>query len=89
EEARELGANTLYLRIEILSEEHPGTLESMSNLSDIYLKEGNWKEAETLQKKAFQITCKVFGDKHILTLTALYKLGCTYWHTNNLKRQKG
>ncbi|KAH7124548.1 hypothetical protein EDB81DRAFT_872342 [Dactylonectria macrodidyma] len=63
--AEKLGEKAVKTRVNVLGEEHPSTLTSMTNLALTYRNQGRWKEAEELQE-------------HSNTLSSINNLAITY-----------
>ncbi|EWZ78435.1 hypothetical protein FOWG_17299 [Fusarium oxysporum f. sp. lycopersici MN25] len=85
EEAEQYGIGAVKLRTEILGEEHPDTLTSMSNLASTYWNQGRWKETEKLQVDVMEIRKRVLGEEHPDTLTSMANLASTYWNQGRWK----
>jgi tetratricopeptide (TPR) repeat protein len=66
------------VRRELLGEEHPDTLTSMSNLASTYADQGRWKEAESLEVQVMEARKRVLGEEHPDTLTSMANLALTY-----------
>jgi len=64
----------LEIRREKLGEEHPHTLHSMHNLSNVYLLQAHYDEAEPLRVELLEIECRVLGEEHRDTLSSLNRL---------------
>lgn len=65
--------------LESRGEEHPDTLSALNNLGYIYSETGDYKSAISLQKRAYEIRCRVIGSEHIDTITSLSNLAITYY----------
>ncbi|KAK3307268.1 uncharacterized protein B0T15DRAFT_414325, partial [Chaetomium strumarium] len=73
------------LREELLGEEHPSTLASMSNLALTYLDQGRWREAESLGVQVVETGKRVLGEEHPSTLVSMANLASTYWNQGRWK----
>jgi tetratricopeptide (TPR) repeat protein len=78
EQALPLAEEALKIRIEILGEKHPNTLQSMNNLALIYQNIGWLSEALPLSEKNYRLTKEVLGEKHPSTLRSLNNLAGIY-----------
>lgn len=65
--------------LESRGEEHPDTLTALSNLGYIYSETRDYKSAISLQKRAYELRCKVIGPDHESTITSLSNLAITYY----------
>ena len=73
-EAKEIYRQTLILIKEVLGEEHPPTLASMSNLAIVLHQQGKYEEAEKMHRQTFPLRKKVLGEEHLDTLNSMNKL---------------
>jgi CHAT domain-containing protein/uncharacterized protein YjgD (DUF1641 family) len=78
DEALPLYEKAYRLRLQILGEKHPDTLESLNNLASIYKAVGRLDEALPLSEKAYAQSKQVLGEKHLTTLTSLNNLAVAY-----------
>ncbi|KAF2819853.1 kinesin light chain [Ophiobolus disseminans] len=97
--AEELQVQVLQTMKRVLSDEHPDTLTSMSNLASMYWNQGRWKEAEELGVQSqgrwkeaeelgvqvLQTMKRVLGDEHPSTLISMDNLASTYWNQGRWK----
>ncbi|KAF6834014.1 Kinesin light chain 5 [Colletotrichum musicola] len=65
-------------RAEILGQEHPSTLTSMTNLSSAISRQGRLKEAEELDVRVMETRNRVLGEEHPDTLTSMANLASTF-----------
>jgi tetratricopeptide (TPR) repeat protein len=77
-DAGRLASGSAGIRKELLGEEHPDTLTSMTNLASTYREQGRWKEAEELQVSVMEARKRVLGEEHPDTLTSMANLASTY-----------
>ncbi|KAK4221894.1 hypothetical protein QBC38DRAFT_520823 [Podospora fimiseda] len=66
------------LHKDVLGEENPDTLTSMSNLAVSYAKQGNLEKAEELGEEVLRIREKVLGEEHPDTLISRHNLASIY-----------
>jgi non-specific serine/threonine protein kinase/serine/threonine-protein kinase len=66
------------LRLRELGEEHPETLESMTDLAWLYRDQGRNDDAEPLQLKTLEVKKRVLGEEHPSTLRSVNALGWLY-----------
>ncbi|WYZ41486.1 hypothetical protein EsH8_V_000381 [Colletotrichum jinshuiense] len=78
-ESEDGGIQATNLRTELLGEDHPDTLSSVSNLATTYWNQGRWKEAEELDVQVIETRKRVLGEEHSDTLTSIANLAATYW----------
>jgi tetratricopeptide (TPR) repeat protein len=64
EEAEEMHQQSLELRETVLSQEHPRTLMSMSNLADVLKDQGKYEQAEEMLRQALELQETVLGQEH-------------------------
>jgi len=69
---------SVMVRIDMLGQEHPDTLRSMSILASTYHSQGRWKEAEELKMQVKETTKRVLGHEHPTTLISMNNLALTY-----------
>jgi len=70
-----LFAETAYiLRKNVLGKKHPYTLQSLNDLSVIYLKLAKLEEALALSKESYEIAQEILDEKHPLNITILINL---------------
>src|SRR3984957_18187823 len=84
-EAEKLQMMVMETEKQVLGEEHPDTLTSMSNLASTYGNQGRWKEAEVLEVLVMETRKKVLGEEHPDTLTSISNLASTYWDQGRWK----
>ncbi|GAB1315441.1 hypothetical protein MFIFM68171_05651 [Madurella fahalii] len=84
-EAEKFLKNAIKVEQELVGEEDPITLASISTLASTYSLQGRWKEAETLAVQVMEITKKVLGDEHPYTLTSIGSLASMYWDQGRWK----
>jgi tetratricopeptide (TPR) repeat protein len=77
-EAEPLWKETLVIRRDILGEQHPNTVASLSNLAELYRNQGRSEDAEPLMKQALVIRWKVLGGQHPDTASSLNNLAGLY-----------
>jgi len=77
-EAENLDIQVMKTRNEMLGQEHPDTLSSMSNLASTYWNQGRWNEAEQLEIQVMDLSKRVLGQEHPHTLTSTSNLASTY-----------
>jgi hypothetical protein len=65
-------------RKQLLGEDHPNTLTSMSNLASTYRNQGRWKDAEVLEVVVMEKRKQLLGEDHPHTLTIMANLASTY-----------
>ncbi len=73
-----MARQVLELRRQVLGEEHPHTLDSMSNLAGALHELGRHDEAEALYIEVLAIHRRVLGEKHRPTLDAVNDLAVLY-----------
>ena len=56
---------------------HHYTLTSMNNLALIYSDQKSWQEAGRLQRQVVEMSSRLFGEEHPLTLTSKANLAYT------------
>ncbi|KAH7125055.1 hypothetical protein B0J13DRAFT_598998 [Dactylonectria estremocensis] len=76
--AEKLGEKAVKTRVNVLGEEHPSTLTSMTNLALTYRNQGRWKEAEELQVRVMETRKTILGEEHSNTLSSMNNLAITY-----------
>jgi hypothetical protein len=76
-EAEALEVLVMETRKQVLGEEHPPTLTSMTNLALTYWNQGRWKEAEVLEILVMETRKQVLGEEHPDTLTWPIRNTCT------------
>jgi tetratricopeptide (TPR) repeat protein len=84
-DAGRLASGSADIRKELLGEEHPATLTSLSILASTYLSQGRWKEAEELQVSVTEARKRVLGEGHPDTLAGMANLASTYWNQGRWK----
>ncbi|VUC33070.1 unnamed protein product [Clonostachys rosea] len=62
------------IRRDTLGEEHPDTLDSMSDLTSIFWAQGRLEEADQLGTKALELFQKILGEEHPKTLKSMGNL---------------
>ncbi len=62
----------------MLGLEHPNTMSSFNNLGFFYKRQGNYREAEPLLRRALEIRERVLGPEHPDTATSLNNLAGFY-----------
>ena len=77
EDAEKLNGQVLNTRLKALGAEHPHTLISMSNLTNVFNKQG-LKEAEKLNLQVMNTRLKILGAEHSKTLTSMNNLAITF-----------
>ncbi|KAJ7437953.1 hypothetical protein FB451DRAFT_1378426 [Mycena latifolia] len=85
EKAAELGLAVLEQRKKLLGEDHPGTLDSMYELSWTYAALGRLNEAAELGVSVWEKRREILGDNHPDTLGAMGDLASTYQKLGKLK----
>jgi len=78
EEASDLYAQILDLRLRIFGPEHPMALASMNNLACSYGNLGQLKDTSDLHAKTLNLTLKVHGPEHPYTLANMGNLAFAY-----------
>jgi tetratricopeptide (TPR) repeat protein len=68
----------LEIRQQVLGEEHGETLDSMSNLAELYRLQGQLAKAEALNVKVLELSRRVLGEMHVDTLTSMNNLAAVY-----------
>lgn len=66
--------------MEILSDKHPDTIESMAGLAAIYHALGRYEEDERISVEVLALRRDILGDKHpdtIRSMAALAAISCT------------
>ena len=58
----------------VLGQEHPHTLNSITNLASTYQDQGRWYEAEELFAQVMEMMKRVLGMDHPDTLTSINNL---------------
>jgi hypothetical protein len=72
--AEELGKQVLDVRMEVLGENHPDTIASMSSLAMIYRSQARREEAADLMVAAIQKGSNQLGKEHPSTLINIYNM---------------
>ena len=72
--AVELGRRCVDLRREVLGEDHPETIDSLSDLAGGLQELGDFEAAEAMQRQAFEASTRVLGAEHLDTLNCLTHL---------------
>ena len=75
--ARSIRERTLAIDREDLGDEHPDTLNSMSNFAETLRAQGNLVGARVLQEQALAVRRRVLGDEHPDTLNSMNNLAET------------
>jgi tetratricopeptide (TPR) repeat protein len=68
----------LEIRRKVLGEEHPETLDAMSNLALVYQEQGQLDKAELLDVQVLELSRRVLGEEHEDTLTSMNNLALVY-----------
>jgi len=66
------------LRLVVLGEEHPDTLESMTSLAILYANLGRLDESESLHLETLEICKRVLGEEHQGTLDSMRGIASVY-----------
>ena len=61
----------------LLDDNHPETIQSISNLASICGWQGRYDGAEQLKKQVVEKREAIFGEDHVSTLVAIYSLANT------------
>lgn len=79
-EAKELGSWMLaqLSEEEIQKPDDPNVGKTLTNLSNIYRNQGNYKKAEILMKRALEIAIKIWGNEHPNVAISLNNLAILY-----------
>ncbi|KAJ7931938.1 hypothetical protein B0H13DRAFT_2521900 [Mycena leptocephala] len=86
EEAKELNLAVLEKQKQVLGDDHPDTLWTMSNLALTYRHLGKFHKAEELDVVVLEKRKQVLGDDHSHTLRAMGNLASTYKHLGKLQQ---
>lgn len=87
-QGKALVARALELQRKVLGPEDPETLTSLSQLSVILLEEGQYAEAEKLQREALAARKRVLGPEHPDTIRSLSRLaGVLSWQGRNAEAE--
>ncbi|KAJ0108861.1 hypothetical protein J7T55_011355 [Diaporthe amygdali] len=78
-EAELSAVQSVNIRQEVLGEEDPDTLISMSNLAVTYRNQGRWEESEKLEVKVMEMCKQKLGPTHPDTLTSMANLAFTWY----------
>jgi tetratricopeptide (TPR) repeat protein len=62
-----------------LDDKNPFTLSIISNLAELYAKQGSYEQAEPLLKDTLTLRKEVLGEKHPDTLTSMNNLAMLYY----------
>ncbi|KAF7341073.1 TPR-like protein [Mycena sanguinolenta] len=73
---------------QILGENHPETVSTMSSLGNTYLELGDYQNAKDLQVIVLEGDKQVLGEDHPYTLLAIGNLGTTYQHLGDYQNAK-
>jgi non-specific serine/threonine protein kinase/serine/threonine-protein kinase len=76
--AEKLSKEIVDTQSRILGDEAPGTLESMSNLAELYGLQHKYLDAERLWTQVVEGRTRVIGEENALTMTSMISLGDTY-----------
>ncbi|KAI5848000.1 hypothetical protein BZA05DRAFT_446719 [Tricharina praecox] len=79
--AEGLEVQVMEIRMRVLGNEHPDTLQSMTSMASLalkYRKRGWWKEAERLLESALEASKRVLGKEHPNTLKITENLASIY-----------
>ena len=75
ESAVPLQESTLATRRRVLGEEHPETIQSISNMSVLLRELGRLAEAEPYHREALEKSRRILGEDHIETVIAISNMG--------------
>jgi CHAT domain-containing protein len=78
DKALPLAKEALQIREELLGEQHPDTLKSLSKLAAVYKSMGHLKKALPLFEKSYRLSEKVLGEQHPDTLENLKNVVALY-----------
>ncbi len=70
------------IRVRELGKDHPRTLESMSNLANVYQVQDRLAEAEQLHLETLEIRKRVLGNEHPATLNSMNRVAVLYRNTD-------
>jgi hypothetical protein len=62
----------------VLGAEHHDTLDTMSDLGELYVHEGRYGAAETIFTRILEVQRHRFGEDHPDTLTGMHHLASLY-----------
>ncbi|KAH6633755.1 kinesin light chain [Boeremia exigua] len=79
DQARELVAQVMQIRKQLLGNDHPDTLRSMHWLALMNSNVGRWQEAEELEVQVMQTWKRILGDEHPDTLLSMANLATYYY----------
>jgi hypothetical protein len=77
-QALEQMERTVEIRRHALGDEHPDTLQSMNNLSVLYLQQGEAARAEPLLARLLEVRRRVLGEENPDTLVSMNNLAAAY-----------
>ena len=77
-QALEQMERTVEIRRHALGDEHPDTLQSMNNLSVLYLQQGDAARAEPLLARLLEVRRRVLGEENPDTLVSMNNLAGAY-----------
>jgi len=73
-EAEHFCSQVAETRKEVLGEEHPDTLESLTYVADMRSRQGRWMEAEELQRRTVETATTILGEEHPVVLRSSRQL---------------
>ena len=73
-DAEDLHKQCLAMKMSVLGENHPDTLDTMHNLANTYKNQGKYRDAEVLYKQCLDKKKIVLGESHPATLWTLSNL---------------
>ena len=75
----------LEIRRRLLGDEHPQTLDAITNTGVLLRMQGNHKDAEPLYQEALETRRRVLGENHPDTITAASNMGVLLQHQGRLQ----
>ena len=74
------------IRIQIYGRNHPDVAQSLNNLAVLFIKQGNYEEAEPLHQEALEIKKFFFGDIHPAIAATLNNMAILYVKQGLIKK---
>lgn len=81
--ARDMQEEAMIIKLRVLGQEHPETLDAMTALAWSYWNLSGRKKALDLQRAVVDTSAKALGTNHPKTLNAMSSLALTYWLCGN------